>query len=37
MNAWEVGCDFDDPARRRGIFDTYILGPGEKTPQHVAF
>lgn len=36
-NAWEIGCDFDDPARRKLIFDSYILPPCEKTPQHVAY
>jgi pimeloyl-ACP methyl ester carboxylesterase len=36
-NAWQIGCDYDDPARRRAIFETYILPPCEKTPQHVAF
>ncbi len=36
-NAWDIGCDFDDPARRKAIFDHYILPPCEKTPQHVAF
>jgi hypothetical protein len=36
-NAWEIGCDFDDPARRRTIYDKYILPPCEKTPQHVAY
>jgi pimeloyl-ACP methyl ester carboxylesterase len=35
-NAWDIGCDFDDPARRRTIYDEYILPPCEKTPQHVA-
>jgi pimeloyl-ACP methyl ester carboxylesterase len=34
--AWDIGCDFDDPARRKAIFDHYILPPCEKTPQHVA-
>jgi pimeloyl-ACP methyl ester carboxylesterase len=36
-NAWEIGCDHDDPARRKAIFDEYILPPCENTPQHVAF
>jgi pimeloyl-ACP methyl ester carboxylesterase len=36
-NAWEIGCDYDDPARRQAIFDEYILSPCESTPQHVAF
>jgi pimeloyl-ACP methyl ester carboxylesterase len=35
-NAWDIGCDFDDPARRKAIFDHYILPSCEKTPQHVA-
>ncbi|WP_035723222.1 alpha/beta hydrolase [Bradyrhizobium sp. ARR65] len=36
-NAWEIGCDFDDPARRKMIYETYILPPCEKTAQHVAY
>jgi pimeloyl-ACP methyl ester carboxylesterase len=36
-NAWEIGCDFDDPARRKMIYDTYILPPCDKIPQHAAF
>jgi pimeloyl-ACP methyl ester carboxylesterase len=36
-NAWEGGCDYDDPARRKAIFDEYILPPCVKTPQHVAY
>jgi pimeloyl-ACP methyl ester carboxylesterase len=36
-NAWDIGCDFDDPARRKMIYETYILPPCEKTPQHVAY
>ena len=36
-NAWEIGCDYDEPARRKAIFDEYILPPCESTPQHVAF
>lgn len=36
-NAWEIGCDYDDPARRRAIYERYILPPCEKTPQHVAY
>jgi pimeloyl-ACP methyl ester carboxylesterase len=36
-NAWDIGCDFDDPARRKTIYETYILPPCEKTPQHVAY
>jgi pimeloyl-ACP methyl ester carboxylesterase len=35
-NAWEIGCDYDEPARRKAIFDEYILPPCESTPQHVA-
>lgn len=35
-NAWEIGCDFDDPARRRLIYEKYILPACENTPQHVA-
>jgi len=35
--AWDMACDFDDPDRRRAIYDEYILPPCEKTPQHVAF
>ncbi|MBR0911763.1 alpha/beta fold hydrolase [Bradyrhizobium japonicum] len=35
--AWDIACDFDDPARRKAIYDEYILPPCEKTPQHVAF
>ncbi|MCC8955706.1 alpha/beta hydrolase [Bradyrhizobium sp. Pear77] len=36
-NAWEMGCDFDDPARRTMIYETYVLPSCEKTPQHVAY
>ena len=36
-NAWDIGCDFDEPARRKAIYDKYILPPCEGTPQHVAF
>lgn len=36
-NAWEIGCDYDDPIRRKAIYDQYILPPCEATPQHVAF
>jgi pimeloyl-ACP methyl ester carboxylesterase len=36
-NAWEIGCNHDDPERRQAIFDEYILPPCESTPQHVAF
>ena len=35
-NAWEIGCNYDDPVRRKAIYDRYILPPCEKTPQHVA-
>jgi hypothetical protein len=35
-NAWEIGCDFDDPARRKLIYDTYVLPPCDKIPQHAA-
>src|ERR1700754_4575110 len=35
--AWDMACDFDDPRRRKAIYDGYILPPCEKTPQHVAF
>lgn len=34
--SWDIACDFDDPVRRRAIYDEYILPPCEKTPQHVA-
>jgi pimeloyl-ACP methyl ester carboxylesterase len=36
-NAWEIGCDFDDPARRKMIYDTYILPPCDRIPQQAAF
>jgi pimeloyl-ACP methyl ester carboxylesterase len=36
-NAWEIGCDYDDPARRQAIYDKYILPPCENTPQAVAY
>jgi hypothetical protein len=36
-NAWDIGCDFDDPARRKLIYEAYILPACEKTPQHVAY
>ncbi|MGY2803967.1 alpha/beta fold hydrolase [Bradyrhizobium sp. USDA 4506] len=36
-NAWEMGCDFDDPVRRKTIYETYVLPSCEKTPQHVAY
>jgi hypothetical protein len=36
-SAWDLGGDFDDPARRQAIYDRYILPPCEKTPQHVAY
>ncbi|WP_245334839.1 alpha/beta fold hydrolase [Bradyrhizobium mercantei] len=35
-NAWELGCDFDEPDRRKTIYETHVLPPCEKTPQHVA-
>ncbi|MCJ2065499.1 alpha/beta hydrolase [Methylobacterium sp. J-088] len=34
--AWAIGCDYDHPARRQALFDTFIRGPAERTPQHVA-
>jgi pimeloyl-ACP methyl ester carboxylesterase len=36
-NAWDIGCDFDDPARRKAIYDKYILPPCESTKQQVAY
>jgi len=36
-NAWEIGCDFDDSARRKMIYDTYVLPPCDKIPQQAAF
>lgn len=36
-NAWEIGCDFDAPARRKLIYDTYVLPPCDKIPQQAAF
>jgi pimeloyl-ACP methyl ester carboxylesterase len=36
-NAWEIGCDFDDPARRKMIYETFVLPPCEKIPQHAAY
>jgi pimeloyl-ACP methyl ester carboxylesterase len=33
-NAWEIGCDYDDPVRRKAIYNKYILPPCEETPQH---
>jgi pimeloyl-ACP methyl ester carboxylesterase len=36
-NAWDIGCDFDDPARRRSVYNKYILPPCKNTPQHVAY
>jgi hypothetical protein len=36
-NAWEIGCDFDDPARRKMIYETYVLPPCEKIPQQAAY
>lgn len=35
--AWAIGCDYDHPARRQALFDTFILGPCLRTPQHVAY
>ncbi|MHC2105462.1 alpha/beta fold hydrolase [Methylobacterium sp. CM6246] len=35
--AWAIGCDHDHPARRQALFDTFILGPCLRTPQHVAY
>ena len=34
--AWAIGCDYDHPARRQALFDTFIRGPAQRTPQHVA-
>jgi len=36
-NAWEIGCDFDDPAGRMMIYETYVTPPGEKIPQQAAY
>jgi pimeloyl-ACP methyl ester carboxylesterase len=36
-SAWDIGCDFDEPARRKAIFEKYILPPCEKIPQHAAY
>jgi pimeloyl-ACP methyl ester carboxylesterase len=36
-NAWEIGCDYDDPSRRKSIYENYILPPCEKIPQHAAY
>jgi pimeloyl-ACP methyl ester carboxylesterase len=36
-NAWEIGCDFDDPARRKMIYETYVLPPCEKIPKQAAY
>jgi pimeloyl-ACP methyl ester carboxylesterase len=36
-NAWDFSCDYDDPARRKMIYEEYILPPTVATPQHVAF
>jgi len=36
-NAWDIGCDYDVPARRAAIYEKYILPPCERTPQHVAY
>lgn len=35
-NAWDLGGDFDSPERRTSIFETYVVPPCERTPQHVA-
>jgi pimeloyl-ACP methyl ester carboxylesterase len=35
--AWSIGFDYDHPARRQALFDTFILGPCLRTPQHVAY
>ena len=35
-NGWEIVCEFDDLSRRRWIFESYILDPTLRTPQHVA-
>jgi pimeloyl-ACP methyl ester carboxylesterase len=36
-SAWDIGCDFDDPERRKAIYEQYILPPCESNPQHVAY
>jgi hypothetical protein len=36
-NAWEIGCDFDDPAGRKMTYETYVLPPCEKIPQQAAY
>jgi hypothetical protein len=36
-NAWEIVCDFNDPARRKMINESYVLPPCEKIPQQAAF
>lgn len=36
-NAWDFGCDYDDPARRKMIYEECILPPTVATPQHVAY
>ncbi|MEE7489531.1 alpha/beta hydrolase [Methylobacterium oryzae] len=35
--AWAIGGDYDDPARRKALFETFILGGCQRTPQHVAY
>lgn len=35
--AWAIGGDYDHPARRKAIFETFILGGCQRTPQHVAY
>ncbi|MGE8126722.1 alpha/beta fold hydrolase [Methylobacterium sp. NPDC080182] len=35
--AWAIGGAYDHPARRKAIFETFILGPCQRTPQHVAY
>ena len=36
-NAWEIGCDFDHPDRRKMIYETYIVPPCEKIPRQAAY
>ena len=36
-NAWDIGCNFDDPARRKMIYERHILPACENTPQHAAY
>ena len=35
--AWSMLGDFDDPDRLKEIFEQFVSGPCERTPQHVAF